>query len=425
MKRSLILLNSLLMGLVFAVYGSSFAFDFPITYTGTYHLKQEFTNQYGTGICEGDGALTIILSADGNLTYKADVLLISTHDSTGQPRSCEIIPKGYNETLSGTYKDDGSFSVPSGSSIVPPITGNYDEKHITAKRLWSWTGGQQTMDFDLPATNQPPKITLEPAAYPEFQMNILEGKGFTVKIRKEDGVMDSQGNWKIDWSSIRFKTNGVDNSTHFIDTAEKLWIFSVTDDKKEVRIKITPNPEKVISEQNVFNIQWNGEHKIELYICDTEGHCGKSEYSMYFGPFALLGEIKDLRCTGGEEILDIGSIVVGNVAYASPATYVYMALINDDKPDEYWCARLINSDDFGNTALVWFEGEVQPLMNLNLPGTFSWISTHLPLSLYRSFSLNKELKPFPAGNYKFLAFARDISTEALNGDIKEAKTCSK
>ena len=57
MKRRLILSNALLMGLVLAVYGSSYAFDFPITYTGTYHLKQEFTNQYGTGICEGDGSL--------------------------------------------------------------------------------------------------------------------------------------------------------------------------------------------------------------------------------------------------------------------------------------------------------------------------------------------------------------------------------
>ena len=52
-------------------------------------------------------------------------------------------------------------------------------------------------------TNQEsPKITLEPATYPDFQLNILSGKGFTVKIRKEGGVKDSNGNWKLNWSTL-------------------------------------------------------------------------------------------------------------------------------------------------------------------------------------------------------------------------------
>ncbi len=104
-------------------------------------------------------------------------------------------------------------------------------------------------------------------------------------------MKDSQGNWKLNWSTLVFATDGADNPMNFIDTAINQGIISASVDEKEVRFNIIPDPNVFMTKQNVFNILSNGEHKIALQICDTDGRCGKSEYTFILAPSSFLSRL--------------------------------------------------------------------------------------------------------------------------------------
>jgi hypothetical protein len=106
-------------------------------------------------------------------------------------------------------------------------------------------------------------------------------------------VKDSQGNWKLNWSTLAFVTDGVNNSLNFVNTAANQGIIKTSIDEKEVRFDIIPDPNLFMTNQNVFNILLNGEHKIKFQICDTDNRCGQSEYTVYFGPFVFVGSVTD------------------------------------------------------------------------------------------------------------------------------------
>ncbi len=296
-----------------------------------------------------------------------------------------------------------------------------------AQSCWqeAYTYIKALIDRKRGLTGTPPTITLEPSTYPEFQINILEEKGFTIKIRDEDGVKDSQGNWKLNLTTLAFTTDGIDNSMNFIDTAANQGIISASVDEKEVRINIKPDPKLFMLRQNVFNILQNGEHTIGLQICDTDGHCGKSEYTLYFGPFVLVGSVTDLRCTQGKEQLDLGRIVLGNMGHASPLTSLYMALINADNPDEYWCIAEAKAGD-GWEDFFWFEGAMVSFVDgISLPEAAFITAEHLPLNLHFSVAKGQnKIERFPAGNYRFVALLMDYTSGADKWDIKDVKTCS-
>lgn len=296
-----------------------------------------------------------------------------------------------------------------------------------AQSCWqeAYTYAKALIDRKRGVTGSPPTITFEPSTYPEFQMNILEQKGFTIKIRKEDGVKDSQGNWKLDLSTLIFETDGIDNSMNFINTAANQGIISASVDEKEVRINIIPDPKLFMLKQNVFNILQNGEHTIGLQICDTDGRCGKSEYTLYFGPFVFVGSVTDQRCTQGKEQLDLGRIVLGNMGHASPLTSLYMALINADDPDEYWCIAEAKAGDRWED-FFWFEGAMVSFVDgISLPEAAFITADHFPLNLYFSVAKGQnKIERFPAGNYRFVALLMDYTSGADKWDIKDVKTCS-
>ncbi len=338
----------------------------------------------------------------------------------------QIRPTGKTYTLTGTHDLHGSFTIDTrGQDILPcPLKGNYDEYSITGSVTCEEV---YSLSFTLQAANQPPKITLEPATYPEFQMNILKGEGFTVKIRKEDGIWDSNGKSKLNFSTLVFATDSMDNSANFINTGANQNIFSVSSDQKEILLKVTPDPQKFMSYQNVFGIPKNGEHKIGFQICDTDGRCGKSEYTVYFGPFFTAKSVTDLRCNiygYREEVLLIEDEVTGNTGYASYQTKEYRALINAKNPDEYWCAAYVPYDQ-DLDILIWFEGRVVPFLSHTFMSEgYLSIVPFARISLEVGLSGANTLQSFPAGEYYFFSFAADHSSGAIKGDFKNITTCN-
>jgi hypothetical protein len=247
-------------------------------------------------------------------------------------------------------------------------------------------------------------------------MNILKGKGFTVKIRKEDGIWDSNGKSKLDFFTLFFVTDGKDNTENFINTVLKQNILSFSSDEKEVLLKVTPDPNKFMNDQNVFNILLNGEHKIGLQICDTGGRCGKAEYTIYFGPFITVGSVTDLRCSQGKEQLSIENLIHGNMGYSSLIS-IYFAMINTDQPDEYWCY----------SSNSWNEGVLAPTFDeIIFPDAAFASVDNVPISLVASKAIGTNLfKPFPAGNFQFLSIIVDKYSGAFRlSVIEDVKTCS-
>ena len=406
-----------------ALPATSRAVTFPITYEGTVHVTAYIP--YLSGGCEGDQKMKITLNKNGTLTGTEDFIV-----STPGPNktACQII-SDKSMSIQGTYNEaEGKFDAKI-SSIVE-VSGTFDDEKITGHGSGSEVGLDLTLSFTLPnvqAISQYPKITLEPATYPEFQMNILEEKGFTVKIRKEDGVKDSQGNWKLNWSTLAFVTDGVNNSINFINTAANQGIIKASIDEKEVRFDIIPDPNLFMTKQNVFNVLLNGEHKIKFQICDTDDRCGQSEYTVYFGPFVLADSVTDLRCKDSIEFLGVGKLAVGNMGHDSLSTGLYIALINTDKPEEYWCLRpgLISGIDDDEWVLMWHQGVVMPMIDeFNLLKAAYLSAEDLAFDL-RYCKIPPSIDPvkFPSGNYRFLAIVIDYYTGAAKGDIKNVTTC--
>ena len=412
--------------IMIAMPNPSRAITFPIEYSGDLHIKQTF----GSGpSCEAVVPIYIQLRPEGTIY---GILPFDFKDTTksNDLNSCEIIQTDdFEPDYVGRHDKVGTFEIPIkilGNYLTFAVTGSFDELQITGSGFGSSYNGHMNMTISFKAlavgVSQPPQITLEHATYPEFQISVLTGNGFTVKIRKEDGVVDSFGNLKLNLSTLVFATDGADNSMNFINTAISQGIVSATIDEKEVRFNIIPDPTKFMADQNVFNIQMNGEHKIGLQICDTDGLCGSSEYTLYFGPFISVGSVTDMRCNDGKEQLDLGRLVLGNMGYDSPLTDIYMALINTDQPDEYWCYGI--TYDFGS-SYVWFERMIIPyIKTAEMPGALLVTLDKFPLNLHKSKPSESSVKPFPAGNYSFLAIIIDNMSRALKQDVKDVKTCS-
>lgn len=395
------------------------AVTFPITYEGTVHV----TASYPYGDCEGDQKMKITLNKNGTLTGTEDFIVSVIF---GNPY-CKII-SDKSMPFQGTYNEAaGKFDAKISSCVE--VSGTFDDEKITGHG--SGVDGELTLglSFTLPkvqAISLNPKITLEPATYPEFQMNILEGKGFTVKIRKEDGVMDSQGNSKLNWSTLAFVTDGTDNSMDFVKIISDQWIvkWSISEDGKEVRFDIKPDPKLFMLEQNVFNIKKNGIHNIGLSICDTDDRCGGSNYTIYFGPFIWVEGVTDRRCddTRISNDLILSFVAFGNIGHPSPKNALYIALQNAVYPDNIWY--------FYYSFLgveIWKEGSQLPISPEEIGFATGDLDVFENLLLDLSYSLHyneTKQQEFPAGNYNFYAVLVDTLSGELGGfSTMPVKTC--
>lgn len=183
--------------------------------------------------------------------------------------------------------------------------------------------------MDVAEETNAPEIILEPADYPWFQVNILLGEGFVIRIRDEDGIKDNDGDWMLDWATLRFYLNGVDISSHFVTTAlnNNIITWAETKTEKEISFFVKPDPQKFMSQHDVFGIPWNGNHSLSLSICDISGLCDSTDYEIYFGPFVLVGSVTDILCYEEEfSWLYFDYVALGNIGIDSGKNIVYLVL---------------------------------------------------------------------------------------------------
>jgi hypothetical protein len=112
------------------------------------------------------------------------------------------------------------------------------------------------------------------------------------------------------------------------------------------------------------------------------------------------------------------------MGYASPLTGLYLALINADPPNEFWCIdEGMAGDGWGD--YFWYEGYATAIADGFFLPEATFLTTDL-LLLNLHFSVPSGSithQPFPAGDYRFLALIVDYYSGATKGDSKNVTTC--
>jgi hypothetical protein len=199
-----------------------------------------------------------------------------------------------------------------------------------------------------PQPNRPPTISLapDPAAAPAFQELMTLGHEFEIRIDDPDGVDD------LDLGSVHVWVAGIDKTRHFLETVDAhpsrlRLVESATGRTYYFR----PDPQRLMTDFNYFNIQWNGKWPVSLGICDRHGACARADHTIYFGPYlaataaTFLGQ-QGGACVGGDGNIRV-SYILGNNGYDSRDVGIYVGLQRpgdgafwtygrDDTPDNVW-----------------------------------------------------------------------------------------
>jgi hypothetical protein len=184
-------------------------------------------------------------------------------------------------------------------SFIISISGWGETKNLEVDALRSefmalFSNSKTLIDYvcGLVPVNHAPEIRMTPQpgkGYP-FEFSILRGEGFQIEIHDEDGIKGENSNWKLDWSKFKVFVNGRDQTVHFLDTIinQKLLYGWNEESGKTLILSIRPDPQKLMSEHNLFNIKDNGTYQIEFEICDTDGMCGSSKQDIVFNPIIVI-----------------------------------------------------------------------------------------------------------------------------------------
>jgi hypothetical protein len=199
----------------------------------------------------------------------------------------------------------------------------------------------------------PPRITLYPYTPGTFlfELNILKDKGFLIEIDDDDGVIDSAGNWKIDWSTLQVLVNGHDITGHFLSTLVDQGLLnkaSVLENNTLFQALIRLDPEKLMTTHNLFAVAENGWATITLAICDHHGLCTSKEHQVYFGPFSLFEEARRESFPVGGRIL-LENIREGNTGKKCQ-TEVFFAIWNESS-GKFWFRHLFDLQ--ADSQYVW------------------------------------------------------------------------
>jgi hypothetical protein len=187
-----------------------------------------------------------------------------------------------------------------------------------------------------------PEITLAPNAYPDFQVSVLKNEGFEIFIRDEDGVMDAEGTWLLDWGTFRVWVDGNDVTSHFLQTLVAVEGPSiaggVSEDRKQFRIRVVPIPPWFMGIHNVFKIERNGFYGVRFQVCDRKGNCGSNLYEIYIGPLIVV--------TGPVTVIWDGipfgalnytvPLILGNVGYECKGTTYDLLYQTESREFYFW-----------------------------------------------------------------------------------------
>ncbi len=214
--------------------------------------------------------------------------------------------------------------------------GDYNEK-ITADYLRSefmalFSDSKALIDdlCGLVPVNHAPEIRMTPQpgkGYP-LEFSILKGEGFQIEIHDEDGIKGEDSNWKLDWSKFKVFVNGREQTVHFLESIrfQQLLYGWNEETGTTLILSIRPDPQKLMSEHNLFNIKDNGTYQIELEICDTDGMCGSCKHDIVFNPVvAITKEQKYHKTDGG--YIELDGVYLGNIGKPCK-TKIFVALFN-------------------------------------------------------------------------------------------------
>lgn len=426
-------LSAVLPGLLASVLAglscpSAWAVEYPTQYSGSIRLTVTVRNQFGSGLCAEDGPLSITLLADGTLKYDIGELVTQDTTQPGQPATCDIRPTSKTNHLTGTHDFKGQFSVPSGSPSFPPLTGRYDDDHITAE----YTAGAAHMAFDLPAVSHRIALEPDPSRGFDFHKSILRGQGFKLVIR------DPQGRDHLDLGTLKILVGG-DATTPGTDTTQYALsrlmqgLVPLREESPDSRTRVfhlLPDPKKLMQGHDIFAIPFNGDWRIEFRICDKAQTCFNAVYTVYFGPFVSTLPLRDGRCAdAADPTLQVSAITVGNIGIDSPRTALYVALATPDLRD-IWTHYF---DDFGDGTgrFAWWQGQVQAFIpTMDMPSGFLLEQDLLLLPDWVSVPAGsgppyQRKLPFPSGTFTFVTAALDTGTGAYRRDEHPVAMCDR
>jgi hypothetical protein len=287
--------------------------SYPRTYRGTIFFERKLTSSTNEILyeCNGFDNMEIILNADGTLQTEFAFTYFESASTSGEnlgfEDSCGLrepgeywfnccwiqesdpgMPSNYPIAVNGTHTN-GTFTIP-WLAFWKNVTGTYDDETITSSGSVDNQFGLLTYSFTLYRVRS--KITMNARSESSdlvisgnnFQYGLLKRYGFSITITNPGGIFDNETDNYIDWSKFRVYVNDVDTTEHFLKVGLEFmtWDRSSTDD---ITLYFTSDPRKLMEEHNLFNILFNGTHKIWLNICNKAGICTYSEYRIFFGPF--------------------------------------------------------------------------------------------------------------------------------------------
>ena len=246
-------------------------------------------------------------------------------------------------------------------------TKDLDVEYLRSQFIALFDKARTLIDSKCELVNHLPEIRMTPQpgkGYP-LEFNILKGEGFQIEIHDDDGIKRPDGSWKLDWSKFRVLTDIFDETVHFSQTiiGQNL-LYGWNEQGKDLIISIRPDPKKLMSEHNLFNIQTNGAHQIVLAICDTDGMCASVTYSICFGPVTAI--VKPQKLTGFAIMAD--GIVTGNTGDPCKPK-MHLALYNQTK-EAFWTYTYTAGEGID----TWHENKLKRMWELDFPTgyLFEW-----------------------------------------------------
>jgi len=405
---------------------SAAAVSFPAEYSGSYRLTVTVRNEFGSGLCANEAALTIVLQANGQLEWRIAELEAHLESPSNAPATCTIRPTGETNVIQGTHDGVSRYSVPSGHPSFPPITGSFDAESIHGE----YTAGPSYIEFTLPVVSHRIAIEPDPSQGFDFHKSILEGRGFKLVMR------DPHGREHLDFASLKLIVGSTDTTQHLLSRLMQ-GIVPFSEDSGDSRtrvVRILPDPQKLMRGHDVFAIPFNGDWRIELRLCDKGGTCFNTVYDkVWFGPFVDVptpANVGDMRCgSPPADVLKMTTVTVGNNGIDAPKSAIYLGLV-DAASGSLWTFYF---DDFGDGTgrHAWWQGQVQPLIpEISLPSGALMQNPELLVVDNVAVPAGSgapalRRTAFPAGLFRLAVAALDKDTGALRLVQQNVQMCSR
>jgi len=277
---------------------------------------------------------------------------------------------------------------------------------------------QALVDSKCGQANRAPTISLapDPAAAPAFQEVMTSGHEFEIRVDDPDGIGD------IDPASLRVWVAGIDKTRHFLETvAAHPSRLRQVGTATGVTFFLRPDPQRLMTDLNYFNIQWNGKWPVSLGICDRQGACARADYTIYFGPYFAITPATFLgqpggACVGAGNQLPI-VYILGNSGYGSQFVDLYIGLQRSSDGALWTYGRIdIGANAWHSPEIVWV---------WNWPDAPSGVRIVSPREAVLTMQAGPTSPSVAAGEYGFLTVAVEPDATDLLLVARTAVICGR